>query len=124
MSDNFIDSLTNMAATAQSGANSRKRKKRPRDTTYDPVANVVADDTITMANVLNDLNTSSHPMATIIIEDGSLYKQQSLQLIGNQNGVAKSLVKDIDEGKTQLQLTKLRATNVLKMLSNVYDNRY
>nr|WUR10751.1 P12 [Calliteara abietis nucleopolyhedrovirus] len=113
--------------------NRKKSRRRNRDARYDPVVGVnsaaelqqeeaAAVDASNLINILNE-NTRD-TVANTILTDSSTHKVETLKTLGKVSAVAKSLSKDLEESTEQRHaFTTLRATNVLRFLSNVYDNQ-
>ncbi|ABI35763.1 p12 [Ectropis obliqua nucleopolyhedrovirus] len=140
MSDGLIDSLNNellsyisspasssmLSAPPTKVGNGKQRSsktKTVRDTRFDPVDDV-DNSAIDPVTLINSLNSNNKNMASFIIADESLKKQNTFKILSKVSSSAKGVLKDIEDDKESMPLTTLRATNVLRLLSNIYDNQF
>ncbi|QYC92763.1 P12 [Trabala vishnou gigantina nucleopolyhedrovirus] len=129
MSDNFLidtmNGVDNVLSVNNESKNNRKRNTKrkeatettKRDSRFDPVEYIDPSD------LINALNENDRTVANLILNDNSDRKVQTFKLLSKSSGVAKTILKDIEENKEGLRLNTVRATNVLRLLSNVYDNQ-
>ncbi|ABY65815.1 p12 [Orgyia leucostigma nucleopolyhedrovirus] len=93
-----------------------KRQKRHQNTFATPPDQIYASDLLELA----DKNSTT---AKIIISDDSVNKIDSFKMLSKTSAVAKSVLRDIENDKNDVRLDTLRATNVLRFFSNLYDNQ-
>ncbi|AHH82667.1 P12 [Buzura suppressaria nucleopolyhedrovirus] len=92
----------------------QKRNKR-----FDPPP---VDNSINPAVLINALNDSDNTVASVIMRDQSVNKVNSFKILSPGSAVAKQILKDIEDDTENIRLNTMRATNILRFLSNIYDD--
>lgn len=113
MSDSFIYTINDQ----QQQRKKSKRDRSQRNTDFDPYNNASSNP----AQLIDTLN-SVKTWATIIIDDNTPKKKYTFELLSQNSGTAKNILKDIEDDREYLHLNTTKAVNVLKLLSNVFDN--
>lgn len=75
------------------------------------------------ADLINTLNDNDGSVAGIILKDRTKRKIHSFKLLSKNSAVAKAILKDIESDQNYLKINTLKGTNVLRFLSNIYDNQ-
>ncbi|ACI47436.1 unknown [Spodoptera litura nucleopolyhedrovirus II] len=93
---------------------SNSRRFRPHSDTDDD------DDTDTnrLLQSLNETNT----VADLILNDTDERKRMAIGVIGRHSAIAKTILDSIDEDES-LRLNTVNTINVLKLMSDIYDNK-
>jgi len=71
---------------------------------------------------LENLN-SANTIADLIIQDDHAHKRNSLEIISRQSAIAKRIVGVIDEQDDSINLNTVNTINVLKLMSDIFDNK-
>ncbi|AKC91676.1 ac102 [Lambdina fiscellaria nucleopolyhedrovirus] len=110
--------------TTSQRKNGNKREAM-RDSRFD-VASEASAESINVADMINLLssNNDNNTAAALILNDRSHNKTNTFQVLSKSSAVAQSILKDIEDNKEQLTVNTRRATNLLKLLVNVYDNQF
>ncbi|QWO71633.1 AC102-like protein [Orgyia pseudotsugata single capsid nuclopolyhedrovirus] len=119
MPNRLIDTLLDSGDDDDNNPVAAKRQKRNRKaqtTTTAPAHQINATDLLAMAE-------KNDTVAKSIIADDSIQKMDSFKALSRTSAVAKSIFNDIENNRNDMRLDTLRATNVLRFLSNVYDNQ-
>ncbi|AWW14447.1 hypothetical protein KM620_gp087 [Hyposidra talaca nucleopolyhedrovirus] len=95
-------------------------RNRKRDKRFDPVA--TNNEINSTAALINTLNESNNTVASVILRDPSVNKVDSFKMLSPGSAVAKQILKDIENDKENMQLNTMRATNILRLLNNIYDD--
>ncbi|AKN80663.1 P12 [Perigonia lusca single nucleopolyhedrovirus] len=122
MSDDLIASVN--ASSPPASPSTNRKRKRPRNRNFDAVANEISGNFIEPETLMNNLNENVNNSATMIIADASEKKRNSYEVLSKSSGVAKSILKDIVDDKDSIKLTTSKAVNVLRLLTNIYDNNF
>ncbi|QNV47806.1 p12 [Alphabaculovirus altersperidaniae] len=80
------------------------------------------DNNVNDANrLLQNLN-ETQTVADLILNDSDQQKRIAIGVIGRHSAVAKTILDNIDEDES-LRLGTVNAINVLKLMSDIYDNK-
>ena len=71
--------------------------------------------------ILESLN-ETHTVADLILNDSDSHKRIAIGLIGRHSAIAKTILDNIDEDES-LRLGTVNTINVLKLMSDIYDNK-
>ncbi|QHB21752.1 p12 [Artaxa digramma nucleopolyhedrovirus] len=121
--NDFIDTIE--PGTTSVVGKTKKSKKRidksKRDARYDPAEEIYINpmDVINALNESNDVRT-----VAMVLQDESKNKVNSFKMLSGRSAVAKEILKDIEDDRDDLPMNTLRATNILRFLSNLHDNQF
>jgi Protein of unknown function (DUF1098) len=73
--------------------------------------------------LLHNLNSTNVSIADYIIDDIDKYKENSLKLMSKHSAIAKKILNTIQDRDDSINLNTINSINVLKLLSDVYDNK-
>ncbi|AIU41324.1 p12 [Sucra jujuba nucleopolyhedrovirus] len=113
-SNNLIETLN----VSYGDVETKNLKKKKRDARFDPVDDKKTDPA-TLINTLNEANVS---LADFILNDTSENKIETFRMLSVHSSMAKSILKNLEEQNETLPLTTMRATNLLRFLTNVYED--
>nr|UWK31584.1 p12 [Spodoptera exigua multiple nucleopolyhedrovirus] len=71
--------------------------------------------------LLESLN-ETHTVADLILNDTDEQKRLAIGVIGRHSAIAKTILDNIDEDES-LRLGTVNTINVLKLMSDIYDNK-
>ncbi|QUJ09279.1 p12 protein [Gynaephora ruoergensis nucleopolyhedrovirus] len=102
-------------------------KKNKRNARFDPIVDRrdgggMYASPVDLINVLSE--SDDNRTVSIVLKDESKHKMESFKMLSGKSAVAKEILKDIQENRDALPMNTLRATNVLRFLSNLYDNQF
>ncbi|ACO53539.1 p12 [Euproctis pseudoconspersa nucleopolyhedrovirus] len=102
-------------------------KKIKRNARFDPIVDRrdgggMYASPVDLINVLSE--SDDNRTVSIVLKDESKHKMESFKMLSGKSAVAKEILKDIQENRDALPMNTLRATNVLRFLSNLYDNQF
>ncbi|AIZ48624.1 p12 [Agrotis segetum nucleopolyhedrovirus B] len=96
----------------------RRRPNRPPRSDDDDDDGSDADDGGQLLQSLNETNT----VADLILNDNDAQKRIAMGVIGRHSAIAKTILDFIDEDES-LRLGTVNTINVLKLMSDIYDNK-
>ncbi|QED40611.1 P12 [Chrysodeixis includens nucleopolyhedrovirus] len=115
-SANLINSLFNSSTDRRPTRRRQSRRSTVRDRDID-------DQLIDSAELLRSLN-QTFTVADLILNDNNKLKQNAINVISKQSAVAKSLLVDVENKNENIHLNTMQSMNMLKFLSDVYDNKF
>nr|AFN21061.1 P12 [Bombyx mori nucleopolyhedrovirus]AFN21341.1 P12 [Bombyx mori nucleopolyhedrovirus] len=105
-----MDTGNNMSQT--------RRSRRNR-----PPANPSAQTQMAAVDMLQTINTTaSQTAASLLINDITPNKTESLKILSTQSVGARNLLEPMQANATKIKLNRIETVNVLDFLGSVYDN--
>lgn len=92
-----------------------------RSTRTTATARPAAREQLAAVDVMRNINSLS-TAATLIIEDATPNKVDSLNVLAAQSIAARKLLAPLQSNAPVVKLNRLEAMDVLELLTNVYDN--
>nr|QXI73279.1 P12 [Bombyx mori nucleopolyhedrovirus] len=95
-----------------------RRSRRNR-----PPANPSAQTQMAAVDMLQTINTTaSQTAASLLINDITPNKTESLKILSTQSVGARNLLEPMQANETKIKLNRIETVNVLDFLGSVYDN--
>nr|WRK23896.1 p12 [Bombyx mori nucleopolyhedrovirus] len=105
--------------TGNSNITSQTRRSRRNR----PPANPSAQTQMAAVDMLQTINTTaSQTAASLLINDITPNKTESLKILSTQSVGARNLLEPMQANATKIKLNRIETVNVLDFLGSVYDN--
>ncbi|ABL76031.1 p12 [Maruca vitrata nucleopolyhedrovirus] len=105
-----------IASINDNDADNARRNRRNRPSAAKPNQMAVVD-------MLETINTAaSQTAASLLINDATPNKTESLKILSTQSVGARSLLESMQSNASTIKLNRIETVNVLDFLGSVYDN--
>ncbi|ACQ57279.1 P12 [Bombyx mandarina nucleopolyhedrovirus] len=113
-----INDIDDMDTGNNNNMSQTRRSRRNR-----PPANPSAQTQMAAVDMLQTINTTaSQTAASLLINDITPNKTESLKILSTQSVGARNLLEPMQANATKIKLNRIETVNVLDFLGSVYDN--